>query len=105
MAIRLALVRSLTVLALLATAEVSAAPPTAGSSTPNARELPELPRAPDELKQASLADLAELDELLTRIAGEDAAAREDGVRGILELAPRLVPAIRKRIDGLGDSSE
>jgi hypothetical protein len=111
MKIRRALVLSLAVLTLLAPAEVSAAPPTAASSTsstpstPSKRELPELPRAPDELKQASLADLTELDELLTRIAGEDAAAREDGVRGILELAPRLVPAIRKRLDDLADSSE
>jgi hypothetical protein len=105
MMIRRALVRSFAALAVLTAAEVSATPPPAGSSATSARELPELPRAPDELKQASLAELAELDELLARISGEDAAAREDAVRGILELAPRLVPAIRKRLDALGDSAE
>lgn len=70
-----------------------------------ARELPELPRAPDELKQAALADLTELDELLGRISGEDESARDDGVRAILELPPRMVPAIRKRLDDLGGSAE
>jgi hypothetical protein len=69
------------------------------------RELPELPRAPDELKQATLADLGEIDELLARISGEDASARDDGVRGIVELTPRLVPAIRKRLDDLGASAD
>ena len=70
-----------------------------------ARELPELPRAPDELKPASLADLTELDELLGRISGDDEAARDDGVRAILELSPRMVPAIRKRLDDLGASAD
>lgn len=70
-----------------------------------ARELPELPRVSDELKQASLGELGELDELLGRISGDDEAAREDGVRAILELSPRMVPAIRKRLDDLGGSAD
>jgi hypothetical protein len=70
-----------------------------------ARELPELPRAPDELKQASLSELGELDELLERISGEDEAARDDGVRAILELSPRMVPAIRKRLEDLSGSAD
>jgi hypothetical protein len=100
-----ALVSLLSVACLLA-AGAQAAPPSAssGAATPG-RELPELPRAPDELKQPSLTDLQELDELLGRISGEDEAAREDGVRGILELAPRMVPAIRRRLDDLAGSTE
>jgi hypothetical protein len=105
MAIRHALVRSLAVLTLLGGTHAAAAPPPASSTGTGTHELPELPRAPDELKQASLADLSELDEQLARIAGDDAAAREDAVRGILELAPRMVPAIRKRLDDLGGSAE
>lgn len=115
MALRRRLVPSLLGAALLAPTAATATSPTGASASPaaatsaapaaRARELPELPRAPDELKQATLADLTELDELLGRIAGEDATGREDGVRGILELAPRMVPAIRKRLDDLASSSE
>jgi len=94
------------VAACLATLSALAAPlPASAADVTAARELPELPRAPDELKQASLADLTELDELLGRISGEDEAAREDGVRAILELSPRMVPAIRKRLDDLGGSAD
>jgi hypothetical protein len=93
--------------AVLCFAAPAPAAPTAASSAAASgqRELPELPRAPDELKQATLAELTELDELLTRITGDDATAREDGVRAILELTPRLVPAIRKRLDDLGAGSD
>ena len=90
---------------LVATTALSAPPKEGALSVPAGRELPELPRAPDEMKQATLADLGELDELLGRITGEDEAARDDGVRGILELAPRLVPAIRKRLDDLAGSAD
>ena len=85
---------------------VHAAPPAASAGiAPKARELPELPRAPDELKQATLAETTELDELLTRISADDATTRDDGVRGILELSGRMVPAIRKRLDDLATSSD
>ena len=87
-------------------APAAAAPPAASSAPVSGRrELPELSRAPDELKQATLAELNELDELLGRISGDDAGARDDAVRSILELTPRLVPAIRKRLDDLGASSD
>jgi hypothetical protein len=82
------------------------APAQASSAQVSAkRELPELPRAPDELKQASLAELTELDEQLARISDDDPSTREDGARAILELTPRLVPAIRKRLDDLSASSD
>lgn len=84
----------------------AAAPPLpSAGAVSGARELPELPRAPDELKQATLAETTELDELLSRISAEDAATRDDGVRGILELSPRMVPAMRKRLDELATSSD
>jgi hypothetical protein len=94
-------------LSLGATATGAPAPPPSATSTQVGakRELPELPHAPDELKQATLAELAEVDELLGRISGDDADARDDAVRGILELTPRLVPAIRKRLDDLSASSD
>jgi hypothetical protein len=78
----------------LATTPSAAAPPAGSAAATTARELPELPRAPDELKQATLAELGDIDELLGRISNEDASTREDGVRGILELSPRMVPALR-----------
>ena len=89
---------------LLATTPTPAVPaPTSAAAT--GRELPELPRAPDELKQATLAELGEADELLGRITSEDAATRDDGVRSILELSPRMVPALRKRLDDLAQSAD
>lgn len=73
---------------------------------PPARDLPELPRVPDiAVPEPSAPDLAEVDELLARIAAEDPAAREEGVRQILELGPRLVPALRRRLSALADSSD
>ncbi|HTQ07543.1 MAG TPA: hypothetical protein VMI54_26985 [Polyangiaceae bacterium] len=95
-------VRAAACLALLGAVAI---PSVSAADVTAAHELPELPRAPDELKQASLADLNELDELLARISGDDEAARDDGVRSILELSPRMVPAIRKRLDDLGGSTD
>jgi len=98
-------VRALTVASVLgATALSGAAPAPAGSAA--RRELPELPRAPAlEPKEPVPADLAEVDDLLARISGEDEAGRDDGVRRIAELTPRLVPAIRRRLDGLAGKSD
>lgn len=65
------------------------------------RKLPELPRAPTlELKPPKPDDLAELDGLLARIRDKDAATRDTAMREILELPPRLVPAIRHRLEKL-----
>jgi hypothetical protein len=55
--------------------------------------------------EPSMADLAEVDEVLARIAAEDAAQRDEGVRQILELGPRLVPAMRRRLSALAESSD
>jgi hypothetical protein len=76
------------------------------AAPPPLRELPELPRVPDiAVSEPSMAELAEVDEVLGRIAGEDNAQREEGVRQILELGPRLVPAMRRRLAALADSSD
>jgi hypothetical protein len=93
------------VLCLGGPAAVAAPSAPSSAAVSSQRELPELPRAPDELKQPNLAELGEVDELLDRISGDDASAREDGVRGMVELMPRLVPAIRKRLDDLSASSD
>jgi hypothetical protein len=100
---RSSVLRSAACLATLSALALS--PPARAGDVTAPRELPELPRAPDELKQASLAELAELDELLGRISGEDEAMRDDGMRAILELGPRMVPAIRKRLDDLSGSAD
>jgi hypothetical protein len=70
------------------------------------RKLPELPRAPSlELKPPKPDDLAELDALLARIRDKDAATRDTAVREILELPPRLVPAIRYRLEKLSSENK
>lgn len=70
------------------------------------RKLPELPRAPGlELKPPKAEDLAELDALLARIRDRDAATRDNAIREILELPPRLAPAIRHRLDKLADENK
>lgn len=76
------------------------------AAAPPARELPELPRVPElNVAEPTAPDLAEVDEVLARISGEDAAQRDEGVRQILELGPRLVPALRRRLDALAESSD
>jgi hypothetical protein len=87
---------------------VAADPTPAASSSASIRrrELPELPRAPAlESKEPVPADLAEIDELIERITSEDEATRDDGVRRIAELTPRLVPAIRRRLDALATKAD
>lgn len=81
------------------------APPADSPPPAHARELPPLPHEPAAMKEATLAELADIDELLSRITAEEANRRDDGVRAILELTPRMVPAIRKRLDDLADSAD
>ena len=91
--------------AIPAAAVPSAAPP-AAAATPSKRELPELPKAPElQVKEPSVADISEIDELLDRIAGDQELAREEGVRAILELGPRSVPAIRRRLEAIAGNSD
>jgi hypothetical protein len=79
--------------------------PAAASGKPR-QELPELPRLPSlEVRDPAPADLAEVDDLLERISGEDAAARDDGVRRIAELTPRAVPALRRRLEGVASKAD
>jgi hypothetical protein len=99
--------RALLALAALASAtSTGSAGPTAPGSAAPPQELPELPRVPSlELKDPTPADLADVDELLDRIDADDAAAREDGIRRIAELAPRAVPAVRRRLDGVATKAD
>jgi hypothetical protein len=101
-------VRTLVALAALlgVTSGAAATPLAAPGSATAKQELPELPRVPSlELKDPTPADLAEVDDLLDRIAGEDAAQREDGVRRIAELAPRVVLALRRRLEGVATRAD
>ena len=78
---------------------------TAGA-TETDRKLPELPRAPGlELKPPKADDLEELDALLARIRDKDAATRDTAIREILELPPRLVPAMRHRLEKLSSENK
>jgi hypothetical protein len=99
--------RSLVALAALAgITSGAAANPTAPGSAAAKQELPELPRVPSlEVKDPAPADLAEVDDLLDRIGGEDAAARDDGVRRIAELPPRAVAAMRRRLEGVATKAD
>jgi len=98
-------VRALAALLVLGATTLSGATPSPPGSAAQ-RQLPELPRAPPlEPKEPVPADLAEVDDLVARISGDDEAARDDGVRRIAELTPRLIPAIRRRLDGLATKSD
>jgi hypothetical protein len=81
-----------------------AEPPPASSAIK--RDLPDLPRAPPlEPSDPVPADLTEIDELVQRISSEDAAARDDGVRRIVELGPKVVPAVRRHIERLAKTAD
>jgi hypothetical protein len=85
---------------LLAASPALAAPP--GRSP---AELPELPRVPSlELAVPRPEDLAELDAVLARISSSDSAEREAGTREILELSPRLVAAMRRRLGTIAEQA-
>jgi hypothetical protein len=90
----------------LGAAPAAAADAPAASAAKPAQELPELPRLPSlEVRDPAPADLAEVDDLLDRISGEDAAAREDGIRRIAELTPRAVPALRRRLESVASKAD
>ena len=68
-------------------------------------KLPELPRVPSlELGVPRPDDLAEVDRVLDRIVSDDAAEREAAMREILELSPRLVVAMRRRLASIADAA-
>jgi hypothetical protein len=96
-----ALVRTLLAIAALVVSAAAAGAPPAKPPV----KLPELPRVPSlELGAPRAEDLAEVDAVLTRISSDDAAEREAAKRQILELSPRLVVAMRRRLGTIADSS-
>jgi hypothetical protein len=75
------------------------------AATPAPAKLPELPRVPSlELGAPRAEDLAEVDEVLMRISSDDPEARDAAKRQILELSPRLVVAMRRRLGAIADAS-
>ncbi|HEX6271920.1 MAG TPA: hypothetical protein VFZ53_02725 [Polyangiaceae bacterium] len=85
---------------LVATPPALAAPPGLAAA-----ELPELPRVPSVEPGAPRAeDLAELDAVLARVSSNDPGERETGTREILELSPRLVAAMRRRLATIADQA-
>lgn len=78
----------------------------AGAAPATPSTLPELPSPPSlELGKPEPAHLAELDELLKRITGADAMARDQAIRELLEAEPKLVPALAFRVNALADSAD
>ena len=93
--------------ALLAMTLLAACPPAVADPAERAasRTLPELPRVPSlELGAPRAEDLAELDGVLARISADDAGERDAATREILELSPRLVVAMRRRLASIADEA-
>jgi hypothetical protein len=98
-----ATLRTLLAITILAWHATLGAAPQA-SATPPAK-LPELPKAPSlELAAPRADDLAEVDGVLERITSDDSAQRDAAMREILELSPRLVVAMRKRLGSIAEAS-
>ncbi|HEX6766207.1 MAG TPA: hypothetical protein VF103_12035 [Polyangiaceae bacterium] len=96
-----AIVRAAIVALFLGLCAGASAAPTA-SAPPR---LPELPRVPSlELGVPRAEDLAEVDRILERITSGDSAEREAAQREILELSPRLVVAMRRRLASIADDA-
>ena len=68
-------------------------------------KLPELPKVPSiELGAPRAEDLAEVDVVLERIGSDDTDKREAATRELLELSPRLVVAMRRRLASIADQA-
>lgn len=79
--------------------EASAAP----SAAPTA-PLPDLPKLPSiTLPEPDPAALKELDRLLERLVSEDERSRTDARNAVAEVSPRVVPAIRHRVQDVRGS--
>lgn len=72
----------------------------------NRPPLPPLPKAPRrELPPPEPDDVKALDELLARFTSEDDSVREDAVREVLEVEPRLLPAIDRRLAQVAEEAD
>jgi hypothetical protein len=97
-----ALLRTLFCLALFAMSAGAAAGPNERRA---AEKLPELPKVPSlELAAPRAEDLAEVDAVLERIGSNDAEKREAATRELLELPPRLVVAMRRRLASIAEQA-
>jgi hypothetical protein len=86
---------------LAAAAPAHSAPPARSATA----ELPELPRVPSlELAAPRAEDLAEVDGVLARISADDPGEREAGTRELLEVSPRLVVAMRRRLGTIAEQA-
>ncbi len=93
---------------LPATRALAASSPTGSAAAvptqPSA--LPPLPKVPSiELPKPDKQDLADLDALLSRLGAKDSMVRDQAVKEILEVQPRLVPAIAERLDSIADKAD
>ena len=104
---------SLVILALLSgVTRARADAPPAGSTAAEAgvpsqpSALPPLPKVPGvELPKPEKQELADLDALLSRLQAKDSMVRDQAVKEILEVRPRLVPAIAERLDSIADKAD
>ena len=83
-----------------------AQPADAGASSITRRSLPTLPKPPSlELPRPERSELEQLDLLLSRVRTEDAEAREQAIRELLEVPPRLLSAIDRRMNAIADAGD
>jgi hypothetical protein len=101
--VRARLARLVAALLLLLLSTHAAAEQEAGTALRSVRPLAPLPKAPSiELSQPSPGDVEQLDALLARIRSEDNSVREEARREILEVNPRMVSAIDRRMNAIAD---
>ncbi|HVR20559.1 MAG TPA: hypothetical protein VMS65_12705, partial [Polyangiaceae bacterium] len=97
-----AILRALLLMTVLAACPPAVAEPAERAAS---RTLPELPRVPSlELGAPRAEDLAELDAVLARISSDDGGERDAATREILELSPRLVVAMRRRLASIAEEA-
>jgi hypothetical protein len=100
-----AILRSLILILLIGLGGTASAASPTSSARAAPTKLPELPRVPSlELGAPRAEDLAQIDDVLGRIASDDPAQREAAVREILEVSPKLVVAMRRRLGSIGDQA-
>ena len=84
----------------------SSSSPAGSAAATQPAPLPPLPKVPSiELPKPTRQDLADVDALLSRLQSKDSMVRDQAVKEILEIPPKLVPAIAERLDSIADKAD